>query len=504
MTDVPGRTPENWSAARQLLYDYLQYQTRIKHAYGTLSAETDPTPGNDKLRMLPSIDGLLLGFVDAVETYGHKAVTEALREVIQDRRKRIISGQSASTDENSIRQAAGRVLQLRAVPQLRRVFNLTGTVLHSNLGRANLPAKSIEAIQSVAADYSNLEFDLDGGKRGNREAHVENLLCELTGAEAATVVNNNAAAVLLVLNTLAMNREVPVSRGELVEIGGSFRIPEVMQRANCTLVEVGATNRTHLEDFRTAINDQTALLMKVHTSNYKIEGFTKDVTVAELANLATDFELPFVIDLGSGSLVDLGRFGLPREPIAAEVLAQGADIITFSGDKLLGGPQSGLIAGKAKLIEQIKRNPLKRALRVDKMTLAGMVEVLKLYRNPEKLVQELPTLRHLTRLQEDIRSQAERIAPKVANALGDHYRIEVVDAASQVGSGSLPTESIPSVAIGIGSADSGEDMTRHLSAAFRRLPIPVIGYVNKGRLLLDLRCLDDEAEFLCQLGSLQI
>jgi len=487
-----------------LLYDSLQYRIKIKHVYGTLSAETDPTPGNNKLRMLPSIDGLLLGLNDAVETYGHQAVTEALREVIRDRRQRIISGQPASTDEDSIRQAASRILQVRAIPKLQRVFNLTGTVLHSNLGRAILPEKAIEAIRSAAADYSNLEYDLQRGKRGDRETHVEKLLCELTGAEAATIVNNNAAAVLLVLNTLAMNREVPVSRGELVEIGGSFRIPEVMQRANCTLVEVGATNRTHLEDFRAAINDQTALLMKVHTSNYKIEGFTKDVAVAEMASLAAEYRLPFVIDLGSGSLVDLGRFGLPQEPIAEQVLGQGADIITFSGDKLLGGPQSGLITGKAKLIERIKANPLKRALRVDKMTLAGMAEVLKLYRNPDKLRQELPTLRHLTRSEEELRSQAKRIAPTLATILGEHYRVDVVDATSQVGSGSLPTETIPGVAIGIGSTTGEEDIIRHLSAAFRRLPIPVIGYVNKGRLLLDLRCLDDEVTFLSQIESLQL
>lgn len=486
------------------MYDSSQHVISIKHVYATLSAETEPTPVNDKLRMLPSIDGLLLGFDDAVETYGHQAITEALREVIQDRRKRIISGQSASTDEYSIRQAAKRILQIREPPQLQRVFNLTGTVLHSNLGRANLPAIAIEAIQSAAADYSNLEFDLESGKRGNREAYVDKLLCELTGAEAATVVNNNAAAVLLILNTLAMNREVPVSRGELVEIGGSFRIPEIMQRANCTLVEVGTTNRTHLEDFRAAINERTALLMKVHTSNYKIEGFTNAVSVAKLASLAAEFRLPFVIDLGSGSLVDFGRFGLPCEPIAAHVLSQGADIITFSGDKLLGGPQSGLIAGKANLIARIKANPLKRALRVDKMTLAGLAEVLKLYRNPDKLGQELPTLRYLARPAEDIRSQAERIAPTLATALGAHYSVEVVDAASQVGSGSLPTETIPSVAIAIGSATGGEDITRHLSAAFRKLPIPVVGHVNKGRLLLDLRCLNDEAAFVFQLGSLQI
>ena len=250
--------------------------------------------------MLPSIDRLLLGFDDAVEQYGHQAATAALREVIQDRRQQIIAGNSPRADEVSIKKAARQLLENHAVSQLRRVFNLTGTVLHTNLGRAILPAKAIEAIESVAADYSNLEFDLVSGKRGDRETHVENLLRELTSAEAATVVNNNAAAVLLVLNTLAVNREVPVSRGELVEIGGSFRIPEVMQWANCTLIEVGATNRTHLKDFRAAINEQTALLMKVHTSNYKIEGFTKDVSVDELAQLAAEFQLPLVIDLGSG------------------------------------------------------------------------------------------------------------------------------------------------------------------------------------------------------------
>lgn len=468
-----------------------------------MSVENDRTSTKARLRMLPSIDRVLLGFDEAVEQYGHQAVTAALREVIQDCRRQIIAGNSPSLDEVSIKQAAQQLLQNYSAPQLRRVFNLTGTVLHTNLGRAILPAVAIEAIQSVASNYSNLEFDLDSGKRGDREAHVEKLLCELTGAEAATVVNNNAAAVLLVLNTLAMNGEVPVSRGELVEIGGSFRIPEVMQRANCTLIEVGATNRTHLKDFRAAINDQTALLMKVHTSNYKIEGFTKDVSVAELASLATEFQLPFAIDLGSGCVVDFRRFGLPEEPTAAHVLSLGADIITFSGDKLLGGPQCGLIAGRADLVERIRSNPLKRALRLDKMTLAGMTEVLKLYRNPDKLAQDLPTLRHLTRSAKHIREQAERIAPMLANALGERFCVDIRSAASQIGSGSLPTETIPSVAISIFSANAGEDITQSLAAAFRALPTPVIGHVHKGRLLLDLRCLDDEAGFIAQLESLQ-
>jgi L-seryl-tRNA(Ser) seleniumtransferase len=466
--------------------------------------ESEHTIDKDKLRMLPSVDQLLLGFDDAVATYGHQAVTAVLREVLQGSRERIIAGDQSSTDGVTIKQAALQMLQDNASPSLRRVFNLTGTVLHTNLGRAILPAEAIEAIRSVASGHSNLEFDLENGKRRDRENHVERLLCELTGAEAATAVNNNAAAVLLVLNTLAMNREVPVSRGELVEIGGSFRIPEIMQRANCTLIEVGATNRTHLQDYRAAINEQTALLMKVHTSNYKIEGFTKNVSEAELASLAAEFRLPFVVDLGSGCLVDFGRMGLPVEPTAAHVIRQGADIITFSGDKLLGGPQSGLIAGKADLIERIKANPLKRALRLDKMTLAGIIEVLKLYRNPDKLLQKLPTLQQLTRSQEDIQSQAKRIAPALEKALGEQFCVEILDTNSQVGSGSLPTETIPSVAIGIRSTIDGEDETRLLSAAFRKLPTPVIGHVHKGSLLLDLRCMDDEAGFVAQLKSLQL
>ena len=468
-----------------------------------LNVDDNNTPPTDKLRALPSIDRLLTGFDDAVASYGHDAVTDALRAVIDDRRQRILAGQSPSTDEDSIREAARRILAAGESARLRHVFNLTGTVLHTNLGRALLPPEAVEAIQSVASGHSNLEFDLATGKRGDREAYVEELLCELTGAEAATIVNNNAAAVLLVLNTLAMNREVPVSRGELVEIGGSFRIPEVMQRANCTLVEVGATNRTHLKDYRNAITDRTAMLMKVHTSNYRIEGFTKEVSEAELAGLAAEHELPFVMDLGSGSLVNFGALGLPDEPTVSTVLASGPDLVTFSGDKLLGGPQSGLIAGRADLIAQIKSNPLKRAVRVDKMTLAGMAEVLRLYRHPEQLTERLPTLRHLTRPADAIREQALRLLPALTAALGESFGVEVIHADSQVGSGSLPTRTIPSAALAISAVD-GEDVTRRLSAAFRSLPTPVIGYVHKGRLLLDLRCLDDEEGFAAQLETLRL
>lgn len=469
-----------------------------------MSSDSLHTTHKDKLRNLPSIDRLLLEFDEATMQYGHRATTLALRETLDEFRVQIMSGSSIRTDEAAIRQTALRVLQDQAAPCLRRLFNLSGTVLHTNLGRAILPDVAIDAIATVAAGYSNLEFNLDTGDRGDRDSHVESLLCELTGAAAATVVNNNAAAVLLVLNTLAMNRQVPVSRGELVEIGGSFRIPEVMQRANCTLVEVGTTNRTHLQDYRAAISEQTALLLKVHTSNYKIEGFTKSVSETELGGLASEFNLPFVMDLGSGNLVDFHRFGLPQEPTAAQVLSMGADVITFSGDKLLGGPQCGLIAGRADLIERIKANPLKRALRVDKMTLAGLSAVLNLYRDPDTLSEKLPTLKYLARTQDEIRSQARRIAPMLAKVLGEEIRVEVLDTASQVGSGSLPTETIPSAAIGMRSATDGDDITRSLSAAFRQLPTPVIGHVHKRNLVFDLRCLDDEAGFIAQLESLQI
>ena len=468
-----------------------------------LDVDDDKTPDKDKLRALPSIDRLLTGLDDAVASHGHDAVTGALRAVIDDRRRRIIAGQSPSTDADSVRDAARRILAAGEASQLRRVFNLTGTVLHTNLGRAVLPPEAIEAVRSTAAGHSNLEFDLGTGRRGDRETRVEALICELTGAEAATIVNNNAAAVLLVLNTLALNREVPVSRGELVEIGGSFRIPEVMQRANCILVEVGATNRTHPEDYRNAISERTGLLMKVHTSNYRIEGFTRDVPEAELAALAADHGLPFVMDLGSGCLVDFSRYGLPYEPTVSEVLASGPDLVTFSGDKLLGGRQSGLIAGRADLIARIRANPLKRALRVDKMTLAAMAEVLKLYRHPDRLADTLPTLRQLARPAEAVRAQAERIVPALCAALGERYRVDVVDADSQVGSGALPTRTIPSAAIAIESAD-GSDGCSRLSAALRRLPVPVIGHAHRGRLHLDLRCLDDEDGFVAQLGALRI
>lgn len=455
-------------------------------------------------RRIPSVDALLQQIPHPLARWGHQQVTIALREELAEIRAQISRGEAPATDAESIYQKASARLARSNSPSLKPVINLSGTVLHTNLGRASLPQEALDAVAAVAAAPSNLEFDLESGVRGDRESHIEALVCELTGAEAATAVNNNAAAVLLVLNTLAMNREVPVSRGELVEIGGSFRIPEVMQRASCTLVEVGATNRTHLKDFAKVINSNTALLMKVHTSNYQVEGFTSAVPEAELAQLAQEHQIPLVIDLGSGSLVDFGKLGLPPEPTAAEAIAQGADLITFSGDKLLGGPQAGLIAGRKDLIQQIKTNPLKRALRLDKMTLAALAEVLKLYRDPDSLLQRLPTLRQLTRPRDDIAAQAERLLPAVKNALAPAFSVVLADCSSQIGSGALPVQTLPSTALKITPCSGADADARQLAQALRLLPLPVIGRLHKTSIWLDLRCLEQEQAFIEQLDGLRI
>ena len=330
---------------------------------------SDSEQQTTRLRQLPAISALLDEMGKEVARWGHSEVTQGLREHLAQLRNDILEGGDASINVADIRQAVAAQLAARAAPSLVPVFNLSGIVLHSNLGRANLAETAVAAVTAVATGASNLEFDLANGKRGDRESHVEGMICELTGAEAATVVNNNAAAVLLALNTLAMGQRVLVSRGELVEIGGSFRIPDIMARAGCTLVEVGTTNRTHLSDYQAAAGD-ASLLMKVHTSNYRIDGFTSCPPEQELSTLAADNGMPFMIDLGSGNFIDFPALGLPREATVADALKNGADLVTFSGDKLLGGPQSGLVAGRADLIAQLKSNPLKRALRLDKMTLA--------------------------------------------------------------------------------------------------------------------------------------
>ncbi|GAB5453582.1 MAG: L-seryl-tRNA(Sec) selenium transferase [Halioglobus sp.] len=461
------------------------------------------TGDQDIRSKLPSVDRVLQESQDLVSRWGHQRVSEAIRAQLRTVRAGITTQQASDLSIQAIRSAVDATLSASDAQGLQPVINLSGVVLHTNLGRACLPAAAAEAALQAALYPNNLEFDLNTGKRGNRDNHVEALICELTGSEAATVVNNNAAAVLLALSTLAKGREVPVSRGELVEIGGSFRVPEVMASSGCTLVEVGATNRTHLKDYRAAISAQTALLMKVHTSNYRLEGFTQSVDEKTLAELAHEHGLPCIVDLGSGCLVDFADYGLPSEPKASDYFASGVDLITFSGDKLLGGPQCGIIAGKKALIDRICANPLKRALRVDGMILAALSEILKLYRHPDSLPQTLPTLRHLTRPQSEIEAQAQRLCEDVVRHLPPTFRATATPCQSQIGSGALPVETIPSFAIAIESVEQHDSDLRQLAAALRRLPRPVIGRIHDGSLLLDLRCLDEETLFLQQLPNLQ-
>ena len=442
---------------------------------------------------LPSLNSLLRTPAGEVlaDRFGVSAVTAALRKELASRR----AARVFPVAEGAILDAAADALARQFTASQRPVFNMTGTVLHTNLGRAPLPSLAAAAAAEAFASATNLEFDLASGRRGERDEHVARLLREITGAEAATVVNNNAAGVLLVLNTLALGREVPVSRGELIEIGGAFRIPEIMARAGAVLREVGTTNRTHARDFQRAIGPATSLLMRVHQANYAISGFTAAVSCAELSSIAHAAQLPLVEDLGSGSLVDLAAWGLPHEPTPQESLAAGADVVCFSGDKLLGGPQAGLVVGRADLIDRMNANPLKRALRLDKARLAALEQVLLLYLRPERLAETLPTLRLLTRSAAEIRATAERIGAAMTAVWPDRP-VAVEACHSQIGSGALPVDLLASYAVTIG----GKALDA-LGTQLRALPRPVIGRLADGRLWLDCRCLEaaDETAFLAQL-----
>jgi L-seryl-tRNA(Ser) seleniumtransferase len=461
-------------------------------------------------KQLPSIDRLLQrpAIQSLAAEHGHTLVAGAARALLDALRVRAVAGTLASgeLEPATLERALRERVDARLAPRLRRVINLTGTVIHTNLGRALLAEGALQHLLATMAGPNNLEYDLVSGGRGDRDSIVEELLTTLTGAQAATVVNNNAAAVLLTIAALAHGREVIVSRGELVEIGGAFRMPDVMAAAGATLVEVGTTNRTHPHDYERAIGERTALLMKVHTSNYAVQGFTAAVDETTLGRIAHARGLPLATDLGSGALIDLAAYGLPHEPTPQEMLAAGCDVVTFSGDKLLGGPQAGLIVGSRDAIARIRKFPMKRALRVGKLPLAALEATLMLYLRPERLAQDLPTLRLLTRPADSIRALAQSLAPLVAAAVAPRFAVEVVELQGQIGSGSLPVDRLPSAGLGIAPVEkkgAGRALDE-LSAALRALPAPVIGRIADDRLLLDLRCLEDPAPFVAQLPSLQL
>ncbi|WP_368542801.1 L-seryl-tRNA(Sec) selenium transferase [Enterobacter soli] len=446
---------------------------------------------------IPATDRLLRDphVLTVLEKYGHRATVDTLRALQEEARKHIQTANALPAWSANWGQEVERRLDANAQSALRPVLNLTGTVLHTNLGRAQQAEEAIDAVVQAMRAPVTLEYDLDGAGRGHRDRALADILCQLTGAEDACIVNNNAAAVLLMLAATAGGKEVVVSRGELVEIGGAFRIPDVMRQAGCTLHEVGTTNRTHAKDYRAAVNENTALLMKVHTSNYQIEGFTKTVEEAELAEIGRELNVPVIADLGSGSLVDLSQYGLPKEPMPQEMIAAGVSLVSFSGDKLLGGPQAGIIVGKRELIAKLQQHPLKRALRADKMTLSALEATLRLYLHPEKLAERLPTLRMLARDAASVRAQGERLLPQIAPHFPE-FDVRVEACQSQIGSGSLPVDRLPSEALTFTPRDGRGSRLEALSSRLRALPVPVIGRIYDGRMWLDLRCLEDEARFL--------
>jgi L-seryl-tRNA(Ser) seleniumtransferase len=454
----------------------------------------------------PSVDAVLHQPVMqiAIERHGRKLSTDSIRAALALLREKS-SAESAPVSPEAVAAIGMEWLEAKSRPSLRPVMNLTGTILHTNLGRAILPESAVQAVMMAMREPVNLEYDIASGKRGERDDHVRDLICEITGAEDCVIVNNNAAAVLLVLSSLSAGKETIVSRGELIEIGGSFRIPDIMRRAGAKLREVGTTNRTHLSDYQEAVSSRTAAIMKVHTSNYIIQGFTTAVDMKALSNFARAQNLPLVDDLGSGTLVDLTHYGLNHERTVQDALKEGADLVTFSGDKLLGGPQVGIIAGRKDLVKLCARNHLKRALRVDKLRLAALAATLQLYRDPDRLVETLPTLRAFTRPQTELRQLAAGLKQPLQQALGSEWLVETIDLKSQIGSGALPMETLPSagLAMQLTNGKAGKALDQ-LSKAFRHLPLPIIGRIHEGRFLLDLRCLSQESEFLAALSHLKV
>jgi len=458
---------------------------------------------NELLRKLPKVDECLNTLESFIQEHKipMRLAKKAIQTSIEEIRADVLNGSIKEIDKSDEAWADLFVSAINDLASfnLRRVINGTGVIVHTNLGRSLLSDDVTAQLAVAGSNYTNLEFDLATGKRGSRYSLVEELICDLTGAEAALVVNNNAAAVLIVLETLARDKEVIVSRGQLVEIGGSFRIPDVMKKSGAHLVEVGATNRTHLYDYEKAISESTGLLLRVHPSNFRIIGFTSEVPAVELNELGTKYNIPVMEDLGSGCLIDLSQYGLPAEPTVQEVVKSGIDVVTFSGDKLLGGPQAGIIVGKKKVIDLIKKNPLNRALRIDKFTLASLEGVLRQYYDPVRVLSENRTLKMISEDTASIKKRAQRLKRRIGNTLTQFCKFTVVPTVSRVGGGALPEYSLESWAVEL---TPQEKDVATLEKDFRALPVPVIGRIENDRFLIDLRTISDNEIF--ELGDLLI
>ena len=459
------------------------------------------------LRKLPGVDSLMelcdkTGFFQGIP---QTVVVKSIRSVIDDRRQAILSAKS-SINENSLLdsqmiEAVKHAVSKAMIPNLRHTINATGVVVHTNLGRSLLAAEAVENLATIASRYSNLEYDLSVGKRGSRYSNVEDLICEISGAEAAMAVNNNAGAVLLCLETIARNKEVIVSRGELVEIGGSFRVPDVMMKSGGILKEVGTTNRTHFKDYQNAIGPNTGLLLKVHTSNYSVVGFTAEVSLRQLVDLGTDHQLPVMEDLGSGTFVDFSKYGLLKEPTVQESVSTGADVVTFSGDKLLGGPQAGLIVGEKKIVEAVRKNPLTRALRIDKLTLAALESTLRLYRDEEKAARIIPTLRMIMLPLQEIQKRARLLAEALRNIGDARMRIQLIEQTSKTGGGALPLMELPSLCVAIQIEGLSANT---LEKRMRDNDPPIIGRIESDLFLMDLRTIQEDELSIIETAFLKL
>ena len=449
---------------------------------------------NELLRSLPKTDDVLARpeLADALETHPRVIVVGAVRDAIEAARARLLAGEISEPSAAGVAVDARVRAELAARPSMRRVVNATGIIVHTNLGRSVLSEAAAAAVQRVAAGYSTLEYDVESAERGSRHAHVESLLCKLTGAEAALAVNNNAAAVMLGIAALARGKQAIVSRGQLVEIGGSFRIPDIMHESGATMVEVGATNKTHLSDYERALTPETGLLLKVHSSNYRVVGFTEEVSLADLVKLGAAHGVPVFEDQGSGVLVDLSAFGLPDEPTLGASIAAGADLVSASGDKLLGGPQAGILVGRWEIIQRLKKHPMARAVRLDKMTLAALEATLYAYLDEPRALRDIPTLRMLTESQSDVRARAEVLAARIRQRVGTRAEVVCADDIARAGGGSLPLAEIPTVVVAVSPREvSVVELERRLRLGGEPA---IIARINDGRLLIDPRTLLSPAE----------